>query len=148
MLSDLSPLIRMINAVSEMSPHGQRQSKETIALCIQGLPPACVENLNDNVLKFCWQQFCLKPEYGADNLPPIQRLLQHAFRMRDGSPHYTWGLKQDLSIRMAEPNRFYGHTTSQWELDAMNPELEGKRPARLEAQDPFASKPDLLEGLF
>jgi hypothetical protein len=74
-----------------------------------------------------------------DKLPIFQQVLRHLYRLRDGMPEFAWGLREDLSERMASPHCFHPLTPASAEqkppellpIRQRQPETREQRRARI-----------------
>ena len=110
-------------AATELDPFGKKLSDGTINMAFLTLPESVKEKVTDEMLVFALQQLQLDPVTKND-LTIIQQLFAHVFKVENGAPNYSWGLKNDLAQRMAIPNRFHGQLPSPYELG----EDLGRRP--------------------
>jgi hypothetical protein len=87
-----------------------------------------VENeLTPRHLMYAAEQFVQDPNRPRE-LPTHLALLRYLYRLENGLPNFTWGLRQDLPERMAHPG-FHPLPASQADLAAQHglPNYDGAR---------------------
>ena len=105
----------VMKAATELDPFGKKLSDNTIVLAFMTLPESVKQKVTDEMFMFAFQQHRMAPQERSE-LSLEQQLFQHIFKCENGAPNYSWGLKNDLAVRMVSPDKFHGQPKSAYEL--------------------------------
>jgi hypothetical protein len=98
--------ITTLVGLSDALPRGKRMNEAAYGLLWTTFPARAKELLTPEIWLYAAAQRLLDPD-PMDELPLPQQLLQYVFRLENGRPNMAWGLKADLSERMARPDLFH-----------------------------------------
>lgn len=106
-----------ILCLSEILPYGKKLSSEAAGIMWLTFPAAAKEQLSPAMLQFAVAQRLLDPDPPKE-VPLHIGLLRYCYRIENGAPNLSWGLKADLRERMSRPDRFHLMTTPASMADA------------------------------
>lgn len=105
---DQATFLAELNQLCELLPIHKRFKPESLVAAWDLLPSAAKQHLSPDALRYAVRQRLLDPA------PPEQALhlalLRYVFPLRDGAPDCSGGLRQDLSLRLANPDQFHDPT--------------------------------------
>lgn len=105
---DQATFLAELNQLCELLPVHKRFRPESLVAAWDFLPSAAKQYLTPEALRYAAQQRILDPA------PPDQALhlvlLRYVFPLLDGTPDCSGGLRQDLPLRLANPDRFHDPT--------------------------------------
>ena len=105
---DQATFLAELNQLCELLPIHKRFRPESLVAAWDLLPSAAKEHLTPDTLGYAVRQRLLDPA------PPDQALhlalLRYVFPLDDGAPDCSGGLRQDLPLRLANPDRFHDPT--------------------------------------
>lgn len=120
-----------LRALSALLPYGKKISDEEALFTWAMLPESVKVSVTDEMWVYACAQRRIDPSPDKE-LPLDIQLLRYVYRVRDGQPAFDWGLKTDLSQRMAMGGRFHipvlpagDPTPPATQLPGNNPALEG-----------------------
>lgn len=118
-----------LRALIHVTPYAKKLSDDEIAFIYMTIPTAIKRTVTDEMFIYACSQYRMDPSPNKD-LPLDQLLLSYLYRLRDNRPAFDWGLKQDLSSRMLNGDRFHPEVTlppvqMQQLPPVSNPALEG-----------------------
>jgi hypothetical protein len=106
-----------ITCLSEVLPFGKKLSTEAACILWMTFPAAAKSQLTPEMLQFAVAQRLLDPDPPKE-VPLHLGLLRYVYRIENGAPNISWGLKADLRQRMAAPDVFHQVAASAALLDA------------------------------
>jgi hypothetical protein len=118
-----------LDVLAELMPFLCRPSAPALELIWATLPAEVANELTVQHLLYAAAQFLQDPRRPTE-LPTHLALLRYLYRLENGLPNFAWGLRQDLSERMARPG-FHPLPASQADLAAQHglAKLDGPRHA-------------------
>jgi hypothetical protein len=87
-------------------PYGKTPKEDELCFLWSVIPKSVTGQVTDGMWLYAVQQRLIDPA-PDDKLPIFQQVLRHLYRLRDGMPEFAWGLREDLSERMASAERFH-----------------------------------------
>lgn len=103
---------RTIQGVIALRPFSKALPESAILLAWGTFPIEAKRQLTNDHLTFAATQLMLDPE--PDPRAPVHlALLRYLYKLENGWFNLSWGLKDDLSTRMAQPSTFHPLTASQ-----------------------------------
>jgi hypothetical protein len=120
-------LAEVIGLLAELGPYVRLPSGKAMGLLWATLPPRVYQELTVEHLAYASEQYLLDP-YRPDVMPVHLALLRYLYRLENGFPNFNWGLRQDLSQRLAS-NGFQPLPASEADLHAQHglPNYDGAR---------------------
>jgi hypothetical protein len=119
-----------LRTLCSLLPYGKNPKDDELKFLWALLPDQITGQITDQMWAYAIQQRLLDPS-PDDKLPIQQQVFRHLFRLRDGSPAFEWGLREDLAQRMEHPNRFHSLTADASAQPA--PALPEIRPMPIES---------------
>lgn len=105
-----------VAAISELLPYAKRPSPDAQLLLWTTLPNQVQQDLTSHHLAYACAQLLLDPARPQELAIPVA-LLRYLYRLENGLPNFSWGLRPDLAQRMAGTG-FQPLPSSQAELEA------------------------------
>jgi len=102
---------QVLKTTYKISPYGKTLDENDLATLWLMLDPIIISSVTDEMWAYAANQYLLDPKPSKDLAVHIA-MLRYLFRNENGMPNYTWGLKDDLSERMANGHRFNPQPTS------------------------------------
>lgn len=90
-------------------PYGKNPKDDELSCLWSVIPKSATAQITDEMWLYAVQQRLMDPA-PDDKLPIFQQVLRHLYRLRDGMPEFEWGLRPDLTERMANAHRFHSLT--------------------------------------
>jgi len=116
-----------MRTVSAVLPYGKKLLDDEIKFIWLTLPQTVKDQVSDEMWGYACSQRLLDPAPDKELALHIQ-LLRYLYRNRDGQPAFDWGLKQDLSQRMAMGGQFHPAVLPPGDPTPMPPQLPGTNP--------------------
>lgn len=121
--------ITTLVGLSDALPYGKRMNEAAYGLLWATFPARAKELLTPEIWLYAAAQRLLDPNPPEDQ-PLPQQLLLYVFRLENGRPNMSWGLKADLAERMQRPDLFNpqpvpGQLPAAPEPPVTNPLLQG-----------------------
>lgn len=95
-----------LRTLCSLLPYGKNPKDDELKFLWALLPDQITGQITDQMWAYAIQQRLLDPS-PDDKLPIQQQVFRHLFRLRDGSPAFEWGLREDLPERMASAHQFH-----------------------------------------
>lgn len=92
-------------------PYGKNPKDDELTFLWKLFPDSITDQISDRMWAYAIQQRIMDPEPNND-LPIVQQVMRHLYRLRDGMPAFDWGLRDDLPQRMANPGHFHSLDTA------------------------------------
>lgn len=94
----------LVGATS-LLPFGKTLDEPALLLAWQTFPAAAKAQLTNEQWTYAIGQYLLDPDRPREQ-PIHLAALRYVFRLENGTPNFTWGLRGDLQQRMANPGQF------------------------------------------
>lgn len=95
-----------LRTLSAQLPYGKTPKDDELKFLWALLPDQITGQITDQMWAYAIQQRLIDPA-PDDKLPIVQQVFRHLFRLRDGSPAFEWGLREDLPERLLAPHCFH-----------------------------------------
>ena len=113
-------------------PYGKTPKDDELTCLWAVMPKSVTAQIADAMWLYAVQQRLMDPSPNNE-LPIVQQVLRHLYRMRDGMPAFEWGLREDLAQRMAQATQFHS-------LEAAAPAIGAQEPLQLPCSEPCATE--------
>lgn len=95
-----------LRTLAAQLPYGKTPKDDELKFLWSVMPKHVTSQITDGMWLYAIQQRIMDPA-PDDKLPIVQQVYRHLFRLRDGSPAFEWGLREDLPQRMASAHQFH-----------------------------------------
>lgn len=95
-----------LRTLAAQLPYGKTPKDDELKFLWSVMPKHVTGQITDGMWLYAIQQRIMDPA-PDDKLPIVQQVYRHLFRLRDGSPAFEWGLREDLPQRMAAAHQFH-----------------------------------------
>lgn len=102
-----SAFLDALTRLSSLMPLQRQYRPEILVAAWDLLPEAAKQHLSEDLLEFAIKQRLLDRSEHVERIPLHLVLCYYIFPLRDGIPDFAAGLRQDLSLRMAQPDRYH-----------------------------------------
>jgi hypothetical protein len=87
-------------------PYGKTPKDDELKCLWVLMPKTVTSQISDEMWLYAVQQRIMDPA-PDDKLPIVQQVFRYLFRLRDGSPAFEWGLREDLPERISAADQFH-----------------------------------------
>lgn len=95
-----------LRTLAAQLPYGKTPKEDELKFLWSVMPKNVTGQITDGMWLYAIQQRLMDPA-PDDKLPIVQQVYRHLFRLRDGTPAFEWGLREDLQERMASAHQFH-----------------------------------------